>query len=110
MSETAPATYQLYVAAKFNPISMGSVVTFAKAVFEVSSARHKFLMAWFVFAAFYILALPTIFSASTGYFSPSIQVFALPGGTYIENEEDWVWEPAFAMDGIEPVGKSPMGH
>lgn len=51
----------------------------------MATTRYRFLMGWFVCATIYVLTFPTLFSASTGYYSPSRTVYQVNGSsTYVE--------------------------
>ncbi|KAG9232822.1 hypothetical protein BJ875DRAFT_513702 [Amylocarpus encephaloides] len=80
MLETVPASYELYLAAKLDPISIDSVIIFCNGLVAMKGTRQRWLMVWFFYATMFVLAFPTLFSASTGYFSPSMDAYTMPGG------------------------------
>ena len=84
MMESLPATYELYLAAKLAPVSIASGFTFARALFSMTTTRSRWLLGWFTFATFYVLAFPVLVGATTGYFSPSKGAIVVPGGSYLE--------------------------
>lgn len=85
MVESVPVTYDLYIAVKFNPTSFVGLISFIKGLRSVDTTRYRFVMGWFICAAAHVLFFPTLFGASTGYYSPSKAVYQVEGSsTYIE--------------------------
>ena len=93
MLESVPATYELYLAAKLEPVSLVSGLAFTKALFTTSTTRSRWLLGRFSFATIYVLIFPVLFGATTGYFTPTKSVWVLPGGTYMDGDwENRFWE------------------
>lgn len=69
----------------FDTVSFQSIWSCISYIHHKKPVRTTLFLLWIVFAITYVFAYPTIWSAATGYMSPSIPVYTLPGQTYTKD-------------------------
>ncbi|KAI1124117.1 hypothetical protein F5Y10DRAFT_38560 [Nemania abortiva] len=97
--ETSGLTYDFLLALLFRTDSFSSLTAALRMTSGKNWTNCRLYCAWLTFAIGYILVFPTIWTASTGYASPSITAYSLSGKTYVPiKSEDltlcWVTDDA----------------
>ena len=83
IAERTPVSYSFFATVSFYPTSTTSLLPLAKAVFRGRGWRLKMAAMWMAASCAFVLAIPTLFDAMTGYVAPQDAILELSDSSLI---------------------------
>lgn len=82
--ELTPVSFELFSVLTFQPSAVLTIWPILKSLFQLSGVRPRFVMAWTLFSALYLIALPTMMDTMTGYVQNGETFAILSDGSSIQ--------------------------
>ena len=86
--ERSAVPYRYFTSLSFSTVSLSSLWSLIKILGRRPGLRTILSALWLVFAIAYVLTFPTIWSAATGYISPSVRMYQMPDHTLASLDSD----------------------
>ena len=103
--EYSAVPYNLHASMVFSAPSLLALKHAVKTLFTIRGSRGKFFLLWLVISSVYVLAFPSLISATAGYVQPASASYTMPDGNFVTQNSNELTScfvvPAGASIGLE---------